>query len=65
MDRIDSTSATVHPYVRRIVAGQLAARASSASAALAAAVAPVSHTLSALGRPVSKPNPGTSLDAVA
>jgi hypothetical protein len=52
-------------YARRAAAGQLAARAASASAVLAASAAPGSYSLSMLGRRASQPISDASRQAAA
>jgi hypothetical protein len=66
MEHISSRSFAAHHYVYRVGAGQLAARASSASAALAASAAPATFSLSILGRRAPDPTPDANLvDAAA
>jgi hypothetical protein len=72
MDGLNSTGAPVRHYAQRVARGQLAALASSASAALAASVSagtPLvqAHPLAALGRPTpaAEQGRGTTLDAAA
>jgi hypothetical protein len=65
MERINPTSLPAYHYIRRITAGQLAAQASSASAALAASAAPGSYTLAMLGRRTTPPNQDANLATAA
>ena len=60
MEQLNPTSFPAYLYARRAAAGQRAARASSASAVLAASAAPLSYSLSLLGRRASQPTPERS-----
>ncbi|HLZ27071.1 MAG TPA: hypothetical protein VKV73_07100 [Chloroflexota bacterium] len=55
MERFTSTPFPAYVYAQRAAAGQLAARASSASAVLAASAAPGAYTLALLGRRAAQP----------
>jgi hypothetical protein len=64
MERLTATAFPAHVYARRASAGQLAARASSAAAVLAASAAPATFTLALLGRRAAQPTP-TALNSAA
>ena len=65
MEHSNATPFPEYFYARRAAVGQLAARAASASAVLAASAAPGSFSLALLGRRASQPIQDASLQAAA